>query len=175
MKSNLLLIFTAVVLMACQTAPVRYTQQSPEIETFKAMLKSYENKDVQGMNAAYADTAQIFVNTDVNGVLASKENASSMEGLDAFTNPHFEFKDSDIEMVVTDKGETWVNFWGSWKGAIAANGEPVAVAVHMTARFIDGKIVREYDYFDASGIEKKFEEMSAANAAMADSSATAVN
>jgi len=158
--------------MACEPAQVRYTQQSPEIETFKSVLKAYNDRNLEGMNAAYADTAKIFMNSSTKGVLASEENAEGLKGMEIFSSAKFDFADDDIEMVVTDKGETWVNYWGKWQGTFAANNEPAEIALHITARFIDGKIVQEYDYFDSSGVDEKYQEIEAMAKAATDSTAT---
>jgi ketosteroid isomerase-like protein len=172
MKTNLIIAVFAVALIACTPEPVRYTQQSPEINTLESVLIAYNNRDLAGMNAAYADTAKIFVNSSTKSASAKEENAKGLEGLEMFSEAGFDLENDDFEMVVTDEGETWVNYWGEWKGVIAANNEPVAVALHFTARFIDGKIVREYDYFDSSGMIEKFEEMEEAMSAAMDSVAT---
>ncbi|WP_321538289.1 nuclear transport factor 2-like protein [Flavobacterium piscinae] len=58
----------------------------------------------------------------------------------------------EYEMVVTDKGETWVNFWGLWKGTIKTTNKVYEIPFHNTARFVDGKIVEEYGYWNNSEI-----------------------
>jgi ketosteroid isomerase-like protein len=55
-------------------------------------------------------------------------------------------------MVVTDKKETWVNFWGLWKGTLKSSGKVYQVPFHTTARFIEGKIVEEYGYWNNTEI-----------------------
>lgn len=55
-------------------------------------------------------------------------------------------------MVVTDDGETWVNFWGLWKSTLKENNKVYEIPTHITARFVKGKIVREAGYWDISKI-----------------------
>ena len=55
-------------------------------------------------------------------------------------------------MVVTDDKETWVNFWGLWKGTLKSSGKVYQIPIHTTARFIDGKIVAESGYWNNSEI-----------------------
>ena len=42
-----------------------------------------------------------------------------------------------------------VNFWGLWKGNLAANNKEIVIPVHITSQFNkDGKIVEEYGYWN---------------------------
>ena len=68
-------------------------------------------------------------------------------------------EESEYEMVVTDKGETWVNFWGLWQGRLKANNQLYEIPVHLTAQFIDGKIVKEFGYWDNSPIILAFQQL----------------
>ena len=56
-------------------------------------------------------------------------------------------------MVLDDKGETWVNYWGVWKGTMAANGKTYEIPIHITSQFVNGKIVKSYGYWDNSPIQ----------------------
>jgi len=68
-------------------------------------------------------------------------------------------------MAITDEGKTWVNFWGVWKGTLAANNIVLEIPVHLTAQFIDGKIVREYGYWDNGPIVLAIQEIESAKMA----------
>jgi hypothetical protein len=67
-------------------------------------------------------------------------------------------------MVVTDKGKTYVNFWGLWKGTLAANNKTYTIPTHLTAQFVDGKIVKEFGYWDLSKIMLDMQAMEHAKA-----------
>ena len=72
-------------------------------------------------------------------------------------------------MVLDDDGETWVNYWGLWKGTIAASGESFEMPVHLTSQFVDGKIVKTHGYWDASALTMaltKIREVAEAQAVM---------
>ena len=56
-------------------------------------------------------------------------------------------------MVVTDKGETWVNFWGLWKGTMKTTNKVYEIPFHLTAQFIDGKIVKEFGYWNNAQVK----------------------
>jgi len=68
----------------------------------------------------------------------------------------FQKKDSNgnddifYEQTLSDDGNTWVNFWGDWRGTLAANGQALEIPVHLTCQMVDGKIVEEYGFYDVS-------------------------
>ena len=152
MKKVLILIFAAVMITSCdegkkEKEKVRYSQNSEDINTFKALISDYEKGNWDAMKKHYADTAQIFHNSSKGMKFAEVIDAhkQSLNGLESY---QFDADENDYEMVVTDDGHTWVNFWGNWKGNVTGLDEEVDIPVHLTARFIDGKIVREYGYWD---------------------------
>lgn len=152
MKKLLLLVVVLITATSCQEKK-RYTQQSPEIETYKKALKDYEMANWESLASHYADTAKVFYN-------ATKKNPKSVAELieedkkDAtlFETYAFVPEESEFEMVVTDKGETWVNYWGLWQGRLKANNELYELPVHLTAQFVNGKIVKEHGYWNNSEI-----------------------
>lgn len=147
MKKLLLPVLAVLLITACNQ-DVRYTQNSPEIETFKAVIKDYDTKNYDNLANYYADTSKTSFN---NTKMDSKEVPEYHKANDvAFSSRGFIAKGQEFEMVKTDKGETWVNFWGDWEGTLSANGKVINVPIHLTVRFIDGKIVRDYGYWDGS-------------------------
>jgi hypothetical protein len=148
MKKLAFIIVLAAMFSACEEGSTRYTQSSPEIDSFKAVIAAYETGDWEAYTAKYADTAKIYHNTEAKA-MSPKETAdqhkTNLAGLSSYG---FEDDKGDIEMVVTDEGETWVNFWGSWKATIASTGKEVTLPVHVTVQFVDGMVVKEYGYWD---------------------------
>ena len=67
----------------------------------------------------------------------------------------------EYEMVITDDGETWVNCWLGWKGTLAANNKDIYIPIHLTYQFVDGKIVREYGYWDGSQVMMELQKIEA--------------
>lgn len=150
MKKLILLALITVLFSACNQN-VRYTQQSPEIETYKKVIKAYQNLDWDAFATHYADTAKIFNNaTKDKGLTLTELIASNQQDASLFSTWNYVDSESDYEMVVTDKGETWVNFWGLWQGKLKADGKTYDIPAHMTMQFVDGKIVKEYGYWDIS-------------------------
>ena len=161
MKKLLLFGLAIFLFVACKQQDTRYTQSSPEIETIKSIIKSYDAKDYGAIAQHYADTSKTFFNKTK---LTPKEIAAYHKQNDLnYSSRGFESDNQEYEMITTDDGETWVNFWATWKGTLAANGKEVTIPIHITSRFIDGKIVRESGYWDASEIVLDLLGINAAN------------
>lgn len=150
MKQLILVGLVLVLFTACDQKDTRYTQQSPEIDTYKKAMDDYKEMNWESMSTHYADTAIIANNLpkekamNISQVIeTNKEDAAMFSWV---------VDKEEYEMVVTDKGETWVNFWGLWKGTKKSNNKVYEIPFHSTARFIDGKIVEEYGYWNNSEI-----------------------
>jgi len=168
MKTFSILIVCALMLVGCQqtkeeAAPqeVRYTQQSAEIDSYKAGIRAYEKGDWDGYRATYSDTVSIYRNNPDKAYNTDETVAIFTEQAVAFSQYGFDPEEEEFEMVKTDDGHTWVNYWGLWTATIAANEQEVKVPVHLTARFVDGKIVREYGYWDNSIVDSAMEALAA--------------
>jgi len=157
-----LLFVSFLTLLSCKEQPTRYTQSSSEIDTLKAAIAAYEAGDWEGYQTHYADTAKIYHNT-TDKFLSATDNANAFKESTAQYSSYGFIKDEgDSEMVVTDDGETWVNYWGVWQGTLSANNQSYKMPVHLTAQFADGKIVKEYAYYDRTPIVLAQMEMQAA-------------
>lgn len=148
---NLFLLGLAIVLsLSSCNQKQRYTQKSAEIDTYKKVMEDYKTQNWEDYPLHYADTAKIANNvvkekaqTVSQAIEKSKEDARLFD---------YKVEDIDYEMVVTDNGETWVNYWGVWKGTLKSTGKEYVIPFHSTAQFIDGKIVREDGYWNNSEI-----------------------
>jgi ketosteroid isomerase-like protein len=154
MKIFMLIGIVVLILVGCDSAQ-RYTQDSPEIDSVKALLDSYVKGDWEAYQSHFASGAKIFLNVtesrpaNIQEVIAQQK--IEIEGLSSYS---MEKENQELEMVLEDKGETWVNYWGIWKGTLASTGETFEIPVHMTFQFVDGKIVKEFGYWDNSKITK---------------------
>ncbi|MDO9274481.1 MAG: nuclear transport factor 2 family protein [Lutibacter sp.] len=164
MKKLILLGLAIVLFTSCDTKPERYTQQSKEIESYKAGIKDYSDQKWESLVTRYADTANVFFNTAIP-MRASKIPEFHQNNEAAFSSRGFVEKGQEYEMAITDEGKTWVNFWGTWKCTLAANNKVLEIPVHLTAQFIDGKVVREYGYWDNAPIVLALQEIEAAKMA----------
>lgn len=170
MKKLILLALATVLFTACQEkAGTRYTQQSPEIETVKTLIKNYNNKVYE--TSVFADTSKTYFNTKDNPIL-SIEAIDYHKANDAnYASRGFLPEDQEYEMVVTDDGETWVNCWLDWKGTLAANNKEITFPVHLTYQFVDGQIVREVGLWDPTEVVLALQEIEANNNRSADAKA----
>lgn len=160
------LIFTGLVLVlfsACKEQ--RYTQQSPEIETVKTLISEYNAKNYSAVVSHFADTANVYFNSSKSFKATELPNYHNQTDPD-FSSRGFEDEGQEYEMVKTDKGNTYVNFWGTWHGTLAANGKKIELQIHLTLQFVDGKIVSEYGYWDATPIVLALQEIEATSEQM---------
>mgnify|MGYP005751034627 FL=1 len=165
MKNVIGLTLIACLLISCQQE-TRYTQQAPEIETIKAMFAAYNAGDYEGQRQFYDPNVQIFINAPESRPSTLDESIAEMsKDKDLFSKATITILDDGIERVITDKGETWVNVWGEWKGTLATTGKEYLLPFHETFQFVDGKIVKEYGYWNNSPI---VEDMMKAEMAKAD-------
>ncbi len=164
MKKLVFIGLAMMLFVACEQKKERYTQNSPEIETLKAAISDYEAGNWDAFSKHFADTVKIYTNSENNHYTIDQAISIEKQNLIPFSSYKIKTKPSEFEMVVTDKGDTWVNFWGVWQGILIANNQQIDVPVHMTLQFIDGKIVEEHDYYDNSPILSALQKIEAAAA-----------
>jgi ketosteroid isomerase-like protein len=154
MKKIFLLLVTVAIFSACtQQVEQRYFSSSPEIDLAKAVMQSYLNSDWDTYRSFYADTAKIAFNvTEENAVSVDAVIEQHMLDVQSFSSIETLPKPEFYEMVITDNGEKWVNYWGVWVGTLAANGQRFEVPLHITSRFVDGKIVEEHGFWNNAAI-----------------------
>ena len=164
MKKVFALFFTLSLLGACQPGPPRYASSSPEIDVLKAHIEDYNNGNWESWVSHYADTAEVSHNTLETS--SPKEVLEELKtNLEATSEYGFTDKDIFYEMVIDDKNEKWVNFWGTWEGTIAANSKKLIIPVHVTVQFVGNKIVEEHAYYDLSEFVTTMQEIAAAKMA----------
>ncbi|MBT8264117.1 MAG: nuclear transport factor 2 family protein [Eudoraea sp.] len=148
MKRIVIVLMAVGFFWACKDqGPVRYTVTSAEIDQSKALIAEYEKGDWEAWMSHYADTAKVYHNS--NTAATAAEALEVHKG--ALTNvSDYGFSDEDqyVEMIIDDKGETWVYFWGTWEGTLSANGNKMELPVHLAMQFVDNKIVKEHGYWD---------------------------
>jgi uncharacterized protein len=154
MKKVIYLLFAVVLFAACNPKqPVRYFSASPEIEITKSTLKHYVDANWDALKSLYADTAKVMNNVpDEKGTSIDSTIRDFMQEHDLFSSISYAANEDFFEMVVTDEGETWVNYWGLWKGTLKSTGEEFQIPVHITQRFENQKIVREHGYWNSSAV-----------------------
>ncbi|MDO7173598.1 nuclear transport factor 2 family protein [Mariniflexile sp. AS56] len=159
MRKLVLLLFTVVLFTSCKDQTERYTQSSPEIETLKASIDAYNTKNYETLISHHADSSRINFN---RAKLNPSEVVEYHKRNDVAYSQRAFAKDGQIyEMVIDDEGKKWVNFWGYWHGTLAANSKELSIPVHLTAQFVDGKIVEQYGYWDPSEVLLALQEIEA--------------
>jgi hypothetical protein len=164
MKKLVLFGLAIILFTACNNKEKRYTQQSPEIDTYKKVIEAYQKQDWNALASHYSDSAKILNNVTMKEAqTVAQLIAQNKEDAALFSSWRYEPESLEYEMVVTDKGETWVNFWGHWEGKLKTNDKLYVIPAHITARFIDGKIVREDGYWDISKLIMDIQQMESIN------------
>ena len=167
MKTFFSFLVGILLLTACnEPATDRYTQDAPEIDLYKKSFADYTSQNWEGLRSYYADTAKLYFNRLESNPMtmddAIEENKMMAEML---TEYGFVDGSEEFERVITDDDEMWVNYWGTWYAVIPVTGKRVEIPVHLTARFIDSKIVQEHGFWDTSPIYTAMMEAEAAQEA----------
>jgi hypothetical protein len=153
MKIFILIPVLASLLIACENKQ-RYSQESAEIETIKSIIGNYINGEWEAYESNYVEGAEIFFNTTEKNPATIQEiiaqQKMELEGMSSYT---IDREGEAVEMVVDDKGETWVNYWSVWKGTMAANGKSYETPIHITSQFVNGKIVKAFGYWDNAPLQ----------------------
>ncbi len=139
--------------------PYRYRLHKMKGGTFK----NYNDKTYDV--SIYADTSKTFYNSKDKSLSPSETIAYHQANDAIYSSRGFLAEDQEYEMVETDDGETWVNCWLDWKGTLTANNKEVDIPIHLTYRFVEGKIVREVGMWDGSEIALVLQELAMAKEA----------
>ncbi len=150
MKKALLLGLVVILFTACQEQkPERYTVNSPEIDITKTLIKDYLDGNWENWITHYSDTAKVHHNS-IESISPEQLKEGFKETLSNYSSYGFSDKDIFYEMVLDDKNDTWVYFWGTWEGKFKGTDKEFVIPVHVALKFVDAKIVEEYAYYDTS-------------------------
>lgn len=163
MKKLLLLGLAVIAMTACKQEEQRYFSDSAEIETLKSGINAYESGDWEAWRSHFADAAKIYVNS-TEGISLDERLTGMKDMTGAMSSYGFDHDDESIEMVKDKEDETWVYYWATHTGTFSASGNELTIPVHLAVRFVDGKIVAEHIYFDATEMNAEFAAMAAAAA-----------
>ncbi|MCH6198250.1 nuclear transport factor 2 family protein [Aquiflexum sp. LQ15W] len=164
MKYFMLIGIFVLTLVGC-TSKQRYSQDSPEIDTVKSLFENYLTGNWDAYKSHFADNAKIFINvTEKNPANIQELIAQQKMEIEGLSSYSINTETQTFEMILDDKEETWVNYWGVWKGTLAATQEIFEIPIHITFQFVDGKIVKEFGYWDNSKITMAVMRISIAKA-----------
>jgi hypothetical protein len=161
MKKLVIVLLVVGSFWACkEQGPVRYTSTSSEIDHAKALIKDYEDGNWESWMTHYADTAKVFHNS-IEAISPAELAENFKVTLADVASYEFNKDDQFTEMILDDKGETWVYFWGTWEGTMNGNDQKLVTPVHVAWNFVDNKIVKEYAYYDQAPRLLMMQEMEA--------------
>jgi hypothetical protein len=146
-------VFLIILFTSCNDASKNYfTEASPEIDTMRQMIKDYEAGDWESYRSHYSEDAKIYhnrVNSNPRTVdEAVEEHITFISQMNSYKYSTTE--NQTVEMIIDSKGTTWVSFWGVWTGNFTESGNEAEIIVHITSRFVDGKIDQEHMYWDTA-------------------------
>ena len=150
MKKTIILSLTLILFISCEkkVAP-RFMTNSSDIEIIKSLLTDYEEGNWTNWATHYAEGARIRHNTV--DPITSDELQKNLSGvIKSLSDYKFSQKENEIfiEMVIDDKGDNWVYFWGIWKGTVSGVNKEITMPVHIAYKIIDSKIESEYAFYD---------------------------
>ncbi len=147
-------------LISCQNKQSeRFKTASAEIEMLKKGLSDYENANWVEWSKQYADSAKIFQNTWLEGASPEEVKIRHKELISSLSSYSFDKKDMTMEQIIDDRGRTWVNFWGIWKGILKANSKEIIIPVHLTIQFKNGKVIEEYGFWDTAKLNEELNNL----------------
>ena len=150
MKKTIILSLTLILFLSCEKKETsRFTTTSSEIEIIKALLTDYEEGNWTNWASHYAEGARIRHNT-VEPITTEELQKNLSVVIDNLSDYRFSQKEKEIfiEMIVDDKGDNWVYFWGIWKGTVSGVNKKLEMPVHIAYKIIDSKIESEYAFYD---------------------------
>lgn len=166
-RKILILAGLAVCLCSCQTKSVeRYTTSSKEIQLLRNALEDYENGNWDEWIIQYADSARIYQNSWSTFKSPDETRDAHKSVISQLSSYSFDKKDLFFEQIIDDKGQTWVNFWGLWRGTLKANGKIIEIPVHINILFQDGKVFNEYGYWNSAKLNEELKKAQLASTNM---------
>lgn len=151
MKKSLLVVVMAITVNAW--APVQaqgtFSSEGEIVDGLKALAATYVEGDWDAYRSFFADTVSFYPST-VEAVSMDERIEAHMVAHDLFDE--IEFIDTGYGVIEND-GETWGVMWGTWSGKNAATGEVIRIPMHIGIRYIDGKGVAEYGYWDTAPLQ----------------------
>lgn len=163
MKNFLMIGLSIVLFVSCQQkGPERWTNNSPDIDAIKSLVKEYEDGNWDSWMTHYSSDAKVQHNEFK--LSANELKDILMQDITNYSEYGFSHNDGEIfyEQIIDDKGDEWVYFWGTWKAKIKGDNKEYELPVHLALKMVDGKIMEEYGYYNRSSIDAKFKEMAMA-------------
>lgn len=154
MKNTVLLLMLTLLFGISLTAQdkVRYTQSAQEIDLIKELEAAYNAGNWEKFVSYYhADAVADHNGTTVN----PKGLAAGMQAtIEECSYYSLNLPSSELERIINDRGEVWVNAWGSWQGVLKGSTDTIKTSVHVAFEFKGSKIAREFAMYDNLGMSQ---------------------
>ena len=121
-------------------------------------LEDYENGNWDEWIIQYADSARIYQNSWSTFKSPDETREAHKTVISQLSSYSFDKKDLLFEQIIDDKGQTWVNFWGLWRGTLRANEKIIEIPVHINILFQDGKVINEYGYWNSAKLNEELKK-----------------
>jgi hypothetical protein len=149
-----------ILFISCQQKQTeRFRTASKEIDLIKKGLTNYENAEWDAWAEQYADSAKIFQNSWSEFETPDQVRDRYKRLIVQLSDYTFDKDDLFMEQVIDDNGRTWVNFWCLWRGTLRVNQKVIEIPVHITFQFVNGKIKREYGYWDTAQLYEELNKL----------------
>lgn len=149
MKKIIFISFLSLLFFSCNNEP-RFTTTAPEIDVAKTFIEAYESQNWEEWQSHYTDSSKIYHNTWKTASSPEEVMASHKTMIANLESYGFEKEPIYYERTIDDEGDVWVNFWGQWIGVLKESKKKVEIPVHLSIRFVDGKNVEEYGFWNPS-------------------------
>ena len=140
MKKIFVFVIPLLVWSSCENKK-QYFQTSREIDLAKKHLEDYQNRDWEGFQSLFADSALVNINTWWGDEITGEELTKLFEEHSSALSEISISADSFYEMIVMDDGTKWVHCWALWEGSFK-NGNSAETVINFGWLFDSEKVNR---------------------------------
>lgn len=133
-----------IILLIASCSNANYVEKAPEIDIIKSIFYSNPEDRSALFEQHYSEDAQIYWNSTVP-VTWKQLLIGIEESLERF-DEYQVLPSEEIHLIKNSKGERWVALWTAIKIRVGENEE--IIPIHVSAQFVDLKIVKEAAYWD---------------------------
>ncbi|WP_066217978.1 nuclear transport factor 2 family protein [Formosa haliotis] len=157
MKKIILIAFSLALMVSCKEPVKQYTTTSPEIETVKTLHQYFIDSNYEDLKDLYTEDAEIYENS-LDPISVSEMIKVSQDGRVHVSG--YNYKNGvNCEMITNNAGEKWVNSWAIWVGTLKGSDQELQIPIISRFLFKDGKIAKEYSYWDNLPTYSAFESL----------------
>ncbi len=142
--------FFVAVLFATSCSSTQYFESAAEVDILKNTVYASSKERSTIFKKSYSPSAQIYWNSTVplnwhELLLGIEESLTQFDEFELLPT-------EEIHLIINSKGERWVGLWSVMR--VKVGDRERFIPFHVSAQFIDTKIVREAAYWDNLAIEE---------------------